>query len=64
MKNLLVLIVLIVSAISSAQEYTVLHINSSWNIRNDYKQLNDIKGARIVKALLEDQQHTMPYHYI
>jgi len=56
MKKLLVLIVLIVSAISNAQDYTVLHINSSWNVRNDYKDLNKIQGARIVKAFLEDQQ--------
>ena len=56
MKNLIVLIALFVYAIVSSQEYTVLHINSSWNSRNDYKQLNEIKGARIIKALLEDQQ--------
>ena len=43
-------------AISGAQEYTVLHINSNWNYRNDYKDLNKIKGAKIVKALLEDQK--------
>ena len=56
MKNLIVLIALFVYAIASSQEYTVLHINSTWNSRNDYKQLNQIKGARIIKALLEDQQ--------
>ena len=56
MKKLLVLIVLIVSAISNAQDYTVLHINSSWNSKNDFKDLSKIKGARIVKVLLEDQQ--------
>jgi hypothetical protein len=56
MKKLIVLIALFVSANSFTQEYTVLHINSSWNYRNDYKQLNNIKGARIVKALLEDQK--------
>lgn len=56
MKQILVVAVLFVYAISGAQEYTVLHINSSWNYRNDYKQLNEIKGAKIVKALLEDQK--------
>lgn len=55
MKQILVVAALFVYAISTAQEYTVLHINSSWNYRNDYKQLNEIKGAKIVKALLEDQ---------
>ena len=56
MKQIFVLIALFVYAIASSQDYTVLHINSSWNFKNDYKQLNQIKGARIVKALLEDQQ--------
>ena len=56
MKQIFVLIALFVYAIASSQEYTVLHINSTWNSRNDYKQLNEIKGARIIKALLEDQQ--------
>ena len=56
MKNLIVLIALFVYAIVSSQEYTVLHINSSWNSKNDYKQLYEIKGVRIIKALLEDQQ--------
>jgi hypothetical protein len=59
MKQIFVLIALFVYAIASSQEYTVLHINSAWNSRNDYKQLNQIKGARIIKALLEDQQPTI-----
>ena len=56
MKQIFVLIALFVYAVASSQEYTVLHINSSWNTRNDYKQLNNIKGAKIIKAFLEDQQ--------
>jgi len=56
MKQIFVLIALFVYAIASSQEYTVLHINSSWNTRNDYKQLYNIKGAKIIKAFLEDQQ--------
>lgn len=56
MKKLIVLIALFVYANSYSQEYIVLHINSSWNVRNDYKDLNKIKGARIVKAFLEDQK--------
>ena len=56
MKKLIALIALFVFAVGSSQEYTVLHINSSWNWKNDYKELNKIKGAKIVKALLEDQK--------
>ena len=56
MKKIFVLIALFVYAIGSSQEYTVLHINSSWNYRNDYKDLNKIQGAKIVRALLEEQK--------
>jgi len=56
MKQIFVLIALFVYAIGSSQEYTVLHINSSWNWKNDYKHLDKIKGARVVKALLDDQK--------
>jgi hypothetical protein len=56
MKKLIVLIVLLVTANSYCQDYTILHINSSWNSKNDFKDLSKIKGARIVKVLLEDQQ--------
>tara|TARA_R100000700_G_C3119493_1_gene109093 strand:+ start:216 stop:554 length:339 start_codon:yes stop_codon:yes gene_type:complete len=56
MKRLFVIIALCVYAQSSSQEFTVLHINSSWNYKNDYKHLDKIKGAKIVRALLEDQK--------
>jgi hypothetical protein len=59
MKKILALIAFFVFAISSSQEYTVLHINSSWNWKNDYKHLNKIKGAKIVKALLEEQNSSI-----
>ena len=56
MKKIFVLIALFVFAITSSQEYTMLHINSNWNYKNDYKDLNKIKGAKIVTAFLEDQK--------
>ena len=56
MKQILVVAALFVFAISNSQEYTILHINSSWNSKNDYKDLYKIKGARTVKALLEEQK--------
>ena len=56
MKRIFVLIALFAFALGSSQEYTVLHINSSWNYKNDYKDLNKIKGAKIVTALLEEQK--------
>lgn len=59
MKKLIVLIVLFVSVKNYSQEYTLLHINSSWNSKNDYKDLNKLKGVRIVKAFYEDQNQTI-----
>tara|TARA_R100001510_G_scaffold55582_1_gene59729 strand:- start:1273 stop:1608 length:336 start_codon:yes stop_codon:yes gene_type:complete len=59
MKQIFALIALFVFAIASSQDYTVLHINSSWNYRNDYKDLNKIKGAKIVRALLEEQKQSI-----
>ena len=59
MKQIFVLIALFVYATVSSQEYTVLHINSSWNYKNDYKHLDKIKGARVVTALLEDQKSSI-----
>lgn len=56
MKQILVVAALFVFAISNSQEYTILHINSSWNSKNDYKDLYKIKGTKVVKALLEDQK--------
>ena len=56
MKKLIVLVALFVFANSYTQEYTVLHINSNWNYKNDYKDLNKIQGAKIIKALLEEQK--------
>jgi hypothetical protein len=59
MKQIFALIALFVFAIASSQDYTVLHINSSWNYRNDYKDLNKIEGAKIVRALLEEQKQSI-----
>ena len=59
MKKIFVLIALFVFAIGNTQDYTVLHINSSWNFKNDYKHLDKIKGAKIVRALLEEQKQTI-----
>ena len=59
MKKVIVLIALFVYAVGSSQDYTVLHINSSWNWKNDYKHLNKIKGVKVVKALLEEQSSSI-----
>ena len=33
------------------QQYTLLHINSTWNSRNDYKDLNKLEGVKIVPVI-------------
>ena len=56
MKHLIyVIFVLFVSAITNAQDMTLLHINSKWNSDNDYKYLTQLKGVEILKVKLEDQ---------
>tara|TARA_R100000654_G_scaffold3137_1_gene10909 strand:+ start:26104 stop:26457 length:354 start_codon:yes stop_codon:yes gene_type:complete len=56
MKHLIfVIFVLFVSAITNAQDMTLLHINSKWNSENDYKYLRQLKGVEVLKVKLEDQ---------
>ncbi len=56
MKHLIyVIFVLFVSAITNAQDMTLLHINSKWNSDNDYPHLRQLKGVEILKVKLEDQ---------
>ena len=55
MKNLITLILLLFTTISFSQEMTVLYMNSAWNSRNDYKDVNKLKRAKILKVNFEDQ---------
>ena len=50
MKNLITLILLLFTTISFSQEMTVLYLNSDWNYRNDYKGVNNLKRATILKS--------------
>jgi hypothetical protein len=55
MKNLITLILLLFTSISFSQEMTVLYMNSSWNSRNHYKDVDKLKRATILKVNFEDQ---------
>ena len=56
MKHLIyVIFVLFITAITNAQDMTLLHINSKWNSDNDYPYLRQLKGVEILKVKLEDQ---------
>jgi hypothetical protein len=55
MKNLITLILLLFTSISFSQEMTVLYMNSTWNSRNDYKDVDKLKRAKILKVNFEDQ---------
>ncbi len=55
MKNILILIALLFSLNTFSQEPTLLYMNSSWNNKNDYKQLSSIKGVKIIKVDYDSQ---------
>ena len=55
MKNLITLILLLFTSISFSQEMTVLYMNSSWNQRNHYSDVDKLKRAKILKVNFEDQ---------
>lgn len=55
MKNLITLILLLFTSISFSQEMTVLYMNSPWNSRNGYEDVDKLKRAKILKVNFEDQ---------
>ena len=55
MKNLITLILLLFTTISFSQEMTVLYMNSAWNSRNDYTDVNKLKRAKILKVNFDEQ---------
>ena len=55
MKNFITLILLLFTSISFSQEMTVLYMNSSWNARNHYTDVDKLKRAKILKVNFEDQ---------
>ena len=55
MKKLLIIFTLMYGYFSSAQ-YTVLHINSSWNTKHNV-DLQGIKNAEVQYTLLDDLHH-------
>jgi hypothetical protein len=50
MKKILILILLFLSTHAFSQEITVLYLNTPWNVRNNYEDLDKIKGAKILKV--------------
>ena len=55
MKKLIVLIVLFASVISNAQDLTIIHINAKWNVKNNYKNIEELNGVKIQYGYLSDQ---------
>jgi|TARA_R100000231_G_scaffold139583_1_gene121410 hypothetical protein len=54
MKNLITALIVLFAFVSSAQDFTLLHINAKWNQSNDY-DLRGIRHAKVQMAFLEDQ---------
>tara|TARA_E500000318_G_scaffold13594_1_gene12986 strand:+ start:34 stop:375 length:342 start_codon:yes stop_codon:yes gene_type:complete len=50
MKKILILILFFLSTHAFSQKITVLYLNTPWNSRNDYKDLNQLYGADILKV--------------
>ena len=55
MKKILILILLFLSTHAFSQKITVLYLNTTWNVRNDYQDLNKLYGADVLKVNYEDQ---------
>jgi hypothetical protein len=55
MKNLITLILLLFTSFSFSQEMTVLYMNSPWNSRNHYADVDKLERAKILKVNFEDQ---------
>ena len=56
MKNLITLILLLFVSISFSQEMTVLYMNSNWNSRNEWKDIDNLKRAKILKVDFDAQR--------
>ena len=54
MKNILTLIIILITSVCYSQEYTLLEINSEWNWRNSAK-IDKVKGVKHKVAYLEKQ---------
>jgi hypothetical protein len=53
-KFILCVIFVLVAVCVKAQDLTLMHINASWNVSNNFN-LRGIKNAKVKFALLEDQ---------
>jgi hypothetical protein len=53
-KFILCVIFVLVAVFVKAQELTLMHINASWNVSNNFN-LRGIENAKVKFALLEDQ---------
>jgi len=55
MKNLFTLILILLSTHLFSQEVSVLYLNSAWNSRNAYQDIDKLKGVKILKADYDQQ---------
>ena len=58
MKTFINLLLILISSVVVAQEYTVVQINAEWNNKNKINLPYSIEGAKYSYALLEDQSKT------
>lgn len=55
MKNFITTLLLFLTFFTYSQDITVVHFNYKWNSQNDYAKLQNIKRAKVSKALVEEQ---------
>ena len=55
MKTLITSILLLICFLSYSQNYTIVQINASWNVRNNVKLPDQINGSKVIYGILEDQ---------
>jgi hypothetical protein len=55
MKKFVIFLFLFFSFFCYSQDISVIHFNYKWNQQNDFKELADIKRAKVSKAFVEDQ---------
>jgi len=55
MRKLIALIVFFAFVTSNAQDLTIIHINAKWNVKNNYKYIDELNGVKIQYGFLEDQ---------
>ena len=59
MKKFILILSLLFSFSTFAQDLTIVHFNYKWNERNGYKGLDKLKNVKVQYAFVEDQSESI-----